>query len=300
MLEKVSIAHKEGSLLHKSIPRPTILKTIRSIRSSGPINVESYIGLIIKIIHDMCYTPTCHRITTELEKLFENIDLPLNKITKAECLAQTAGKNIEALLTAVIIRNRKIKQLDTIGKELIRLSEKEKTTSRRWKKNIRENWDPEAIAKVVSKFRKPSGSNEDFIEEVLQLYPEAYLDIKELIRTKFKSERVINEIVAPMTNAQKVEEAKMHHCLIQKSRYKFEYIVGSDIDSKIKNHEIVFHDRIDKVNEDYVAKIESQMPLFAVKCPSKTITFSKTEFVYKTNNFVSLKTIIKFYRGLHA
>lgn len=291
-----------------------LLMVTTEISFSGSMNANEYMNEIVDLMCQMCYGPIsmirCDEImqlTTEAEVLFDQTDeanLSLDQYIDHR-------KNISTKMAFI---KHKINQLNNISKKWVKISQEEKSSIRRWKTTIRDNWNPEDLEKVVSELEHMSEysvqhdassnplSENMFIQAVLRLYPEAYLDIKELIRTKFKSERVINEValIAPIANVPKVEEAKMYHCLIQKSRYKFEYILGSDIDSKIKNHEIVFHDRIDKVNEDYVTKIESQMPLFALKCPSKMITFSRNEFVYKTNDFVSLKTIIKFYRTLHA
>ena len=300
-----------------------------TIQFSNSMNVESYIESIIDLMYEIICTPIHDRRSDVIMKLVNECDSM--KDDASEVSRKMWFKKMDIL-------KHKMAQRGVINDKFIKICEDEKVANRRWKKTIQENWNQEDIKRLVWKFRKInecrdcdgcedcnlsyieddeitiSVSDYDtkfdngplsgyaFIQEVLRMYPDAYLDIKELIRTKFKSERIINDMLAPLTivhESKEVKEEKMYHSLIKKSKYKYEYIVGSDLDANIKNHEIIFHECIDKVNEGYPAKINEQMSLFVKECPRKTITFSKNEFVFKTNPNVSLKTIIKFYRNLH-
>ena len=296
------------------------------VQFSNSMNVESYIESIIDLMYEIIYTPIHDRRSDVIIRYVKECDAIKYDVSEVSRKIWFKKMNIV---------DHKLAQRGVINDKFIKLCEEEKVANRRWKKNIQENWNQEDIKRLVWKFRKINecrdcdgcedcnlSYNEDdeiiisvsdydtkfdngplsgyaFIQEVLRMYPDAYPDIKELIRTKFESERIINEMIAPLIDINESKEAKMYHSLIKKSKYKYEYIVETDIDAKIKNHEIIFHESIDKVNEGYLSKINEQMSMFVKECPRKTITFSKNEFVFKTNEFVSLKTIIKFYRNLH-
>ena len=137
------------------------------------------------------------------------------------------------------------------------------------------------------------------MDQIFNVYPEAYLDIRELIRTKFRSERVINELISTNSIEQKREDTKIYHALIKKSKFKYEYIVGVDIDNKICQYDIVFHESIVQVKDDYLINIHNTMSSFAKSYSKKSITFNDHEFVFKTNANISLNTIIKLYRNSH-
>ena len=296
------------------------------VQFSNSMNVESYIESIIDLMFEIIYTPIHDRRSDVIMKLVDECDAI--KYDVSEASRKMWFKKMDIL-------KHKMAQLCVINDKFIKLCREEKVTNRRWKKTIQENWNQEDIKRLVWKFRKINecrdcdgcedcnlSYNEDdeitisvsdydtkfdngplsgyvFIQEVLRMYSDAYPDIKELIRTKFESERIINEMISPLIESKEAKKAKMYHSLIKKSKYKYEYIVGADIDAKTKNYEIIFHECIDKVNEGYPSRINEQMSMFVKECPRKTITFSNNEFVFKTNPNVSLKTIIKFYRNLH-
>ncbi len=219
--------------------------------------------------------------------------------------------------------NKKYNEYDRLSPFYNKLYENEKITNRRWKKHIKQHWDPKRLESLLSNlipchnpncdceqtyihrnrlriFRDPLPSHQKIgMDQIFNVYPEAYLDIRELIRTKFKSERILNELISTNSIEQKCKDTKIYHALIKKSKFKYEYIVGFNIDNRICQYDIVFHDSIVKVKDDHLTNIHRQMSEFAKEVPNKAITFNEHGFVFKPNPNVSLNSIIKLYRNAH-
>lgn len=88
------------------------------------------------------------------------------------------------------------------------------------------------------------------------------------------------------------------HTLIKVSKFKYEYLVGpsSTIDRKIQNHDIVFHEQLDAISDDFQNYIDTQMK----DKVGKHIRQLKNGFTYKPNSSIELDEIIAIYAGSQA
>ena len=317
---------------------------------STQMTTDEFIDIICNLMKDALYIPfdyikaqEIYRLVDEENKVKKNLDTAysMSKFIGSKILQQSSGSmlgdlnqkfdfyqnEIDLNQAAQKVLNeticKKYSEYDKILPFYNKLYEKEKITSRRWKKHIKQHWDPKRLDLLLSNlmscskadcdceqtyihrdrlrmFRNPFPTHQKIcMDQILNVYPEAYLDIRELIRTKFRSERILNELISTNSIEPKREDTKIYHALIKKSKFKYEYIVGVDIDNKICQYEIVFHESIVQVKDDYLIKIHKTMSSFAKSCSKKSITFNDHEFVFKTNPNIALNTIIKLYRNSH-
>ena len=317
---------------------------------STQMTADEFIDIICYLMKEALYIPLdyikaqeIYRLVDEENKVKKNLDTAYSmaKIIGSKILLQSSGPMLDDLnqkfdsyqneidlneaAKKVLIKtiDKKYTEYDRIHPFYNKLYENEKITRRRWKKHIKQHWDPKRLDLLLSNWMSCSKSDCDceqtyihrnrlrmfrdpfpthqkiYMDQIFNVYPEAYLDIRELIRTKFRSERVINELISTNSIEQKREDTKIYHALIKKSKFKYEYIVGVDIDNKICQYDIVFHESIVQVKDDYLINIHNTMSSFAKSYSKKSITFNDHEFVFKTNANISLNTIIKLYRNSH-
>jgi hypothetical protein len=87
------------------------------------------------------------------------------------------------------------------------------------------------------------------------------------------------------------------HALIKTSKFKYQYLVGTnaEVDKKLGNHDIIFHDQLDTITDDFQERITTKMK----DKVGKHIRHLNNGFTYKPNNEVELDEIIAIYATAH-
>lgn len=181
------------------------------------------------------------------------------------------------------------------------------TELRKYCENIIENDNNEAIAAqiaLLSKKRLPKCNK----KAVLIVSP-SEKPVKQPIKKKSKRYTKPATVRAPpkepefaqirvANNEQPKLDTENVHTLIKASKFKYEYLVGpiASIDRKIQNREIVFHEHLDVIAEDFQDRISTLMK----DKVGKNVRQLKSGFTYKPNNDIDLDEIISIYANSHA
>lgn len=88
------------------------------------------------------------------------------------------------------------------------------------------------------------------------------------------------------------------HAIIKTSKFKYQYVIGtsSEVDKKLGEHDIIFHDQLNAIADDYQDRIATQMKDIV----GKHIRHLNNGFTYKPNNEVELDEIVAIYANAHA
>ncbi len=138
-----------------------------------------------------------------------------------------------------------------------------------WKLYIRENWDQNAVDAFVhendldANFKMDKFTDSTIIYKLIHLYPEAAIDIKALIKSKLKHERINRLIVDTAVKvAHATNSTKYRHALIKHSKHKLEYVIGTadNVDQQIHGKDILFTMDISSVNKTKTTVLMAAIP----------------------------------------
>lgn len=140
-------------------------------------------------------------------------------------------------------------------------------------------------------------SDENHINCLFEISPETTAGIKQLIRSEFRT-----EVVAPRTTdlievkpaVIPTSDHHLYHALIKRSRYKYEYLVGSSI--PVNGDDIVFIQTINNVKDKYLDNVHAAMRDIVSNEPRCGVTFNNNTFVFKPTATVSFEKIVRIYR----
>lgn len=195
-----------------------------------------------------------------------------------------------------------------------RLYQEELTNPREWKRLLAQHWDikriHEALANGLEDFEfntcmfHPNNGTE--YNEILEIFPEITSYLKTLVKSYFRTERseIIRpgEQISPKATEQIQAVEGNSHALIKRSKFKYEYIIGStnNVGLSINNDDVIFCEEIAMINESYQQKINQQMREIVKDAKPRSITFDKNNFVLKTVEQSMFKKIVNVYKNVHA